>query len=154
MVKQYIRKRRFTKDTLFLSLISVYVWFIYEMISIIENDRGGRHLFYFWIFIMGLSLIMDIKCYCENRNYEVNFEKLEKTYYISSICSFVLKMILLLLFLICCISYQMIENKYLFLMMFAETLPIFISIILFLCDKVLGIKTERIEYKFEKNSLL
>ena len=132
MVKQYIRKRRFTKVIFVLGLFQLYIWITFKY----------------------LIEIMDIKCYCENRNYEVNFEKLEKTYYISSICSFVLKMILLLLFLICCISYQMIENKYLFLMMFAETLPIFISIILFLCDKVLGIKTERIEYKFEKNSLL
>ena len=70
MGKQYIRKRRFTKETLFLSLISVYVWFIYEMISIIENDRGGRHLFYFLSFDMKCNKlrIITIKSFSVQKN--------------------------------------------------------------------------------------
>ena len=141
-----IIKRKFTLHSLFLSLMSMYVCLVYEINFMLRDKDSG----YLWMSIVGIITILDLLCHIKDKNYLVHFSTLEKDYYGFSIFSFIMKIILVALFIVALFTSPPKEHKYTFFMLLFETIPIIISVALSLFEKIIGVETDRVEYRFEK----
>ena len=144
MVKQYIRKRRFTKVIFVLGLFQLYIWITFKYLIEIMDSMRYRHNIKL-VFVL-ISLVLDYICFFQDRQYIKEFSAIKKDYYIFSIISFIIK----ILFLVYLIVILPLSSKIQTTTNYSIIGLIIISLFLFIVDRVVGIKTERIEYKFEK----
>lgn len=144
MGKQYIRKRRFTKVIFVLGLFQLYIWITFKYLIEIMDSMRYRHNIKL-VFVL-VSLVLDYICFFQDRQYIKEFSAIKKDYYIFSIISFIIK----ILFLVYLIVILPLSSKIQTTTNYSIIGLIIISLFLFIVDRVVGIKTERIEYKFEK----
>ena len=144
MGKQYIRKRRFTKVIFVLGLFQLYIWITFKYLIEIMDSMRYRHNIKL-VFVL-ISLVLDYICFFQDRQYIKEFYAIKKDYYIFSIISFIIK----ILFLVYLIVILPLSSKIQTTTNYSIIGLIIISLFLFIMDRIVGIKTERIEYKFEK----
>lgn len=141
-----IIKRKFTLHSLFLSLMSMYICLVYEINFMLRDKDSG----YLWMSIVGIITILDLLCHIKDRNHLIHFSPLEKDYYVLSIFTFIVKVILISLFIVSLFTSPPKEYRYIFFMLLFETTPIIISVLLSLFEKIIGVETDRLEHRFEK----